>query len=315
LATSGFSPNVEQLEELANRARRFSAAGDFQTARQHWQAILNFLPIDSPQRQGVAREIAKLDERLNPKPRTDWKKRLGPLGVVLALLLKFKTGLFVVLTKGKFLFSILAFLAVYWSLFGWRFGVGISVSILLHEMGHYLVIRWFGLKAELPMFLPGLGAYVKWQGGSQVDPGIRAYISLAGPLFGFFSGLLAYGVFLSTHQMAWLAVAQVAGWLNLINLVPVAFFDGGRAMDAIGKLQRIAILVLSLVMCYLLTENISFAFLLVGIGTAYRLWKRDFPAAGNEMAGYGFIALAFANGFLGWFCLNQEHALMSGGTF
>jgi hypothetical protein len=35
--------------------------------------------------------------------RPSWKKRLGPIGVVLAFLAKFKTAALILLTKGKFL--------------------------------------------------------------------------------------------------------------------------------------------------------------------------------------------------------------------
>src|SRR6202043_3674369 len=131
-------------------------------------------------------EIDKINARISPPPpgqKTDWKKRLGPLGILIAALIKFKTVLFLVLTKAKFLISILGFLTLYWALYGWWFAVGLSGSVLMHEMGHYFIVRRFGFSAELPMFLPGLGAYVKWN-GANVDPGIRAQISLAGPLFG-----------------------------------------------------------------------------------------------------------------------------------
>ena len=40
---------------------------------------------------------------------------------------------------------------------------------------------------------------------------------------------------IATHQMVWLAVAQFAGWLNLINLIPVGIFDGGAALSALGR--------------------------------------------------------------------------------
>ena len=278
-----------------------------QAARELWRHILQALPFDSPHRQGVEREIAKLDSRLAPKPKTDWRKRLGPFGVLIAALAKFKTTLLILLTKGKFLFSMLAFLSVYWYLFGWWFAVGLCGSVLLHEMGHYVVVRMHGLKAELPMFLPFFGAYVRWQGGAQVDTGVRAQIALAGPLFGFLSGLLAYGIFLSTHAGVWLAVAQVAGWLNLLNLIPVSIFDGGRAMDALGKQQRLAIVILSLLLAVVLHE---FVFAGLAIGAGYRLWKRDFPAASYDGIGYYFIVLAVANGLLSWFCLNQAQMTM-----
>ena len=298
---------TEEVEQLALRARQLAAMGQLQAAREAWVAVLNLLPIDAAERQGVLREIERIDARLSPKPKVNWTKRLGPFGIILAFLAKFKTVALILLTKGKFLISILAFVGLYWAMFGWWFAVGLTGSVMLHEFGHYVVVRRLGFRAELPMFLPGLGAYVKWN-GANVDVGVRAMISLAGPLFGFFSGLIAYGIFLSTHQGVWLAVAQFAGWLNLINLVPVSIFDGGAAMNALGRQHRLAILAICVALAFVLRE---WAFGFVAIGTGYRLWKRDFPAEPRQAMAYMFAALVVLNGFLSWFCLNQARVLFA----
>jgi Zn-dependent protease len=307
--SSGFNPSEVQF--LVNRARQATSAGQFQVAIETWQALLNLLPPDSPDRKGVEREIERLTARLNPKPGIDWRKRLGPFGVVLAFLAKFKTAAFILLTKGKFLISMLAFIALYWAMFGWWFAVGFFASIFAHEMGHYLVVRSYGLKAELPMFIPGFGAYVRWTGTTEIDVGVRANIALAGPLFGFLSGLLAFGLYLATGQRVCLAVAQIAGWLNLLNLIPIGIFDGGKAMDAISNGQRVAILALSLAMLFVAGEGNLLPWIGIAAATGYRLYKRDVVAP-RELAGYYFIALAVANGFLSWYCINIAHVRTGG---
>jgi len=294
-----------ELEELANRARQLAAAGQLGAARDHWAAALKLLPPESSEYAGVQREVQKLDVRISPKPGTDWKKRLGPIGVALAALAKYKTAVLVLLTKGKFVLSILAFLGLYWTLYGWWFAVGLTGSVFLHEMGHYLMARRFGFAAELPMFLPGFGAFVKWNGAG-VEPGIRAQISLAGPFFGLLSGLIAYGIFLSTGQAVWLALAHIAGWINLLNLIPVFIFDGASAMNALGAQARIAILLVSIVMFFTLHE---FLFVLIAIATGVRLFRRDFPAEAKQGIAYAFIGLILGNGFLSWFAFNQARLL------
>jgi len=232
----------------------------------------------------------------------DWKKRLGPLGVAVAALIKYGP---VILLKGKFFISILLFLGMYWTLYGWWFAVGLTGSVLLHEMGHYLMVRRFGFSAELPMFLPGFGAYVKWN-GANVDLSVRAQISLAGPLFGFFSGLIAYGIFLSTGRPVWLALAQFAGWLNLLNMIPVFIFDGASAMAALGAQARMAVVAVSVAMFFTLQE---FLFLFIAIATGYRISRRDYPSDPRQGIGYYFIGLIMANGFLSWFATNQAKTL------
>ncbi len=253
----------------------------------------------------MQREIATLDGRLHPQPKRDWKKRLGPFGVLIAFLAKFKTAALILLTKGKLFFSLFAFFALYWAMFGWWFALGLCGSVFLHEMGHYLVVRRFGFAAELPMFVPGFGAYVKWN-GANVDPGVRAQISLAGPLFGLLSGLISYSLFLSTGHGVWLAVAHFAGWLNLLNLIPVSILDGGAAMNALGRQERLAVLAVSVIMFAILHD---FLFLLVAAGTAFRIWKRDFPLQPKQGIAYYFVGLVLGNGFLSWFSMEQSRQL------
>jgi Zn-dependent protease len=296
--------HARDLDALASRARNASATGQLAAAREFWVAALGLLPPESSEHRAVQREIEKLDARLSPKRApTDWKKRLGPLGVAIAAVLKYKSALLLLLAKGKFFISILLFLGLYWARFGWWFAFGITASVLLHEMGHYFMVRRFGFSAELPMFLPGFGAFVKWN-GANVDSGVRAQISLAGPLFGFFSGLLFYGAFLSTGQLVWLALAQIAGWINLLNMIPVFIFDGASAMNALGAQARLAVLLVSLVMFFTLHESL---FLFVAIATGYRLIKRDFPGDPRQGIAYYFIFLILANGFLSWFATSEAH--------
>ncbi len=293
------------MDELAQQARQASALGQLTNARSFWVSALSFLPPESNEYRSVQREIQKLDVRLRPKTQGEWTKRLGPFGVGLAALAKYKTVAFVLLTKGKFLLSILAFLGVYWALYGWWFALGLTASIFMHEMGHYVVVKRFGFAAELPMFLPGFGAYVKWNGGN-ADPGVRAQISLAGPLFGFISGLLAYGLYLTTGQGVWLAVAHVAGWLNLLNLIPFAIFDGASAMNALGAQGRWAVLIMSGALFIILHD---FLFVFVALATGYRIYKRDFPPSPHQNIAYYFCSLLLANGFLSWFALNHARTV------
>jgi Zn-dependent protease len=109
---------------------------------------------------------------------------LGPLAPLAIALSKAKVLLAVF--KLKFLFSLFALLGFYWALFGMRFGIGFAMLILIHEIGHYVDIKRRGLQVEMPVFLPGFGAYVKWR-ALNVSNVTRAFVSLAGPLAGFIS--------------------------------------------------------------------------------------------------------------------------------
>jgi Zn-dependent protease len=296
---------ADELKELAVRARQLVAVGRLAEAKQVWQAALRMLPPSSNEYRAVQGEIAQLDRRLNPQPGQGWAKRLGPLGGVIAFFAKFKV-LLIFLAKFKMFLSLFAFFAVYWALFGWWFAVGMCGSIFIHEMGHYVTVRRFGFAASLPMFIPGFGAYVSWN-GANVDVGTRAQISLAGPLFGFFSGLLSYGLFLATGQNVWIAIAYFAGYLNLLNLIPVWIFDGASAMNALGRQERYAVAVVSVAMFALIQYPM---FLFVALGTGYRIWRADYPAESNRRIGIYFVALIIANGMLAWWAQNLSRSFM-----
>src|SRR2546422_3376406 len=77
----------------------------------------------------------------------------GKLSYVGLLLLKFKGLWFTVVSTGLTAL-------IYAQLFGWAFGVGIVLLILIHESGHVVVARIIGLPVTLPVMIPFLGAFV-----------------------------------------------------------------------------------------------------------------------------------------------------------
>jgi Zn-dependent protease len=236
-------------------------------------------------------------------PKSGWSKILGPIGAGALLVAKSK-GVLLALVNLKTIISIAAFLGVYWALYGWWFALGFVASIALHEMGHYVTVRAYGLQAEAPVFIPGFGAYVKWQ-GTNVDPAIRARISLAGPLFGFFAALSAFLLYRVTGHGVWLAVAHTGAWLNLLNLIPVFIFDGASAMSALARSERIAVIGASLVLWFLLNETL---FVFVALGAGYRLYKNDVPELPSQSTAGYFIGLLAALGVLSWMCTLSQAA-------
>lgn len=166
-------------------------------------------------------------ERLERPPQGErrragaWARVLAPLVVAGGVLLK--------------LAGVLKFLGIFLSvggyalLFGWQFGIGLVALILVHEAGHYAEARRQGLHPSLPVFVPFLGAYVALK-GQPFDPWRNALVSIAGPVAGGAGALalLAYGE--ATGSRLALALAYTGFFLNLINLVPVGFLDGGHML-------------------------------------------------------------------------------------
>jgi len=270
----------DRMEQLAAQARSLEAHGYFEGARQRWQACLPLLPRDSRQAEWIRDHLRELERGpappqpvpQTPQSRPRWARWLGPLAPIALLLAKFKT-FFLAIFKLKFLFSFATFIALYWALWGPKFGIGFAVLILLHEMGHFIDIKRRGLPADMPVFLPGLGAYVRWKAMGVSLP-TRAAISLAGPLAGFISSALCGVIWWKTGNPLWAALARTGAVLNIFNLIPVWVLDGGSAAYALGKFQRAILLSLSVALGYALGESV---FYLVAAGCLWRLFTRDVP--------------------------------------
>ena len=154
----------------------------------------------------------------------------APIAAAIGILFKF--GLFSV----KF-FGIFIAVGGYALLWGWKFAIGFVLLILVHEMGHYIEARRQGLRPALPVFIPFLGAYVALK-DVPFDPWRNALVSLAGPVTGGVGAAVVYGVGEAQDSRFLLALAYTGFFLNLINMVPIGFLDGGHMMQAWSVLRR-----------------------------------------------------------------------------
>src|SRR5271165_808852 len=151
---------TQDYEQLAAEAKRAGQAGDWARARAAWVAALELFPPGTPEHSTIRGRIDNIDAQTQPHEGV-WKKRLyrlGPLGV---FLWKFKTILLLVTTKFSTIFSMLISLGFYASAFGWKFALGLVLSIYIHEMGHVVALRNYGIAATAPMFIPGFGAFIR----------------------------------------------------------------------------------------------------------------------------------------------------------
>jgi Zn-dependent protease len=291
--------HAEELDRLKSYATQLETQGNLAGARDEWLKMLPLLPAQATQAEWIAQHARKLDAAAKAaeteQSQKKWASRLGPLGPIAILLIKGKALLFSIF-KLKFLLSLAAFLAFYWTLFGAKFGVGFVVLILLHELGHYIDVKRRGLPAEMPVFLPGLGAYVQWQ-ALGVSPATRAEVSLAGPFAGLISSAICAAIWWKTGSALWAALAHTGAWLNLLNLIPIWLLDGGQAATVLSKNARALLLLACLAFWYLFGESVYF---LVAAGTTYRLFTNDIPTENNSrIAGY-FLFLLAALGLLLW---------------
>jgi Zn-dependent protease len=293
------------LGQIAYSAQQLEQEQKWAEARDRWRSALVWLPQETQQAESVRQHIAQIDARLKAADdqKAKWTKRLGPFAPIALFLLKIKSMLFL-LFKLKFLLSLVAFFGIYWALFGWKFAVGFTACLFIHEMGHFVAVKRRGLKADLPIFMPGLGAYVRWysQGVSLPD---LASISLAGPLYGLFAALACYGLFVVTHAPIFMVLVYVGAWINFLNLLPVLGLDGAQATFALSRLQRgliattcVVLFGLSITNGDLFGPSTLWIFLIVGLGMAWRCRTHDEPEAPSTRTFLYFQALVLILGVI-----------------
>src|SRR5881296_267403 len=140
-----------------------------------------------------------------PKTETAWsrvKKALGPLTVVGVVIAKFFAKLkFVLLPLLKFLpvllksgGTMLLMVWVYTRLWGWQFALGFVLLLLVHETGHLLVAKKFGLKVGAPVFIPFMGAFIALKEAPR-NAWIEAQVGIGGPLLGTAGAAVCDGLY------------------------------------------------------------------------------------------------------------------------
>ncbi len=262
--------HTEALTRLARDAAAATERGEFSAALAFWREAMDLLPPGSRQHDVITEKVTALSARVGSIPTmaaetppratfadeksvadnghtSGFKKGAAGVGALALMLWKFKFVLTFVLTKGKILllgltkaktvFSMFLFLGVYWAAFGWKFALGIVISIYIHEMGHVAMLRHYGVKASAPMFIPGLGAFIRLK-QNLPDAIACARMGLAGPTWGLGAAIGAYLVFLATGWQSWAAIAQVGAWINLFNLIPVWQLDGSHGFRTLTRHQR-----------------------------------------------------------------------------
>jgi Zn-dependent protease len=271
-----------EFEALSQQAKLAGSARDWHGAKIAWERALALAPPGSEQYRTAKARIQNIDLQLSDK--SVWAKRFAKLGPVGVLLWKFKTFALLALTKGKLLLlgltklstfaSMLAFFAVYWGLYGWRFALGFVLSIYIHEMGHVIALRKYGIAASAPMFIPFVGAMVRLK---QYPANVAedARVGLAGPIWGLGATIVAWLSALVTGHPIWYAIAHTSAWINLFNLIPIWQLDGGRGFRALTRKQRGMALGVTLVMWAITEETML---LLIAAGALYRLFSKDYPA-------------------------------------
>lgn len=214
--------------------------------------VAQTFPTEEDSADGTGEAMRAEGDGQEVERRGSKKKLLGGLGAagvaIAGLLVKFKMILIVLLdikwvaALSKFgLASISAFIsaAVYARFFGWSFAIGFVLLLLIHEMGHAVIMKLKGIPFGGMIFIPMLGAavFMKRRPGNVRD---EAEVGIAGPIAGALASLaallIAYSQANATGSAGiWAPLAYFGCFLNLFNLIPIVPFDGGRVLAAIDR--------------------------------------------------------------------------------
>src|SRR6266567_7392040 len=170
------------------------------------------------------------------------KKALGPVVVVGVVIAKFFAKLkFFILPALKFLPILLksggTMLLSIWAyalFYGWKFAVGFVLLMFVHECGHLIVAKKFGLPVSAPVFIPFMGAFILLK-DQPSNAWMEACVGIGGPMLGSLGALACHSIGEIFNAPLLIALASTGYFLNLFNLMPVGFLDGGRIVTALSR--------------------------------------------------------------------------------
>lgn len=164
-----------------------------------------------------------------PKPELIEPKAKGNLALtIFSIVLFVMTFLFVFTNEVNFVFHLL-------------------IVLLVHEMGHFLMMKLFRYQNVRMLFIPLMGAFVQ---GSKEEYSQKQSLLVAGagPFPGVLIGTLLI-VLASQYKAVWMVdLGLLFLFLNIINLVPLEPLDGGQLFKLlIRKNQELFILIFSFI--------------------------------------------------------------------
>src|ERR1700748_316119 len=141
-------------------------------------------------------QTEKTEEYKAPSEETAWsrvKKALGPIAVGGTMLLM---------------------IWVYTQLWCWKFAVGFVLLLLVHECGHLLVAKKFGLKVGAPVFIPFMGAFIALKEAPR-NAWMEACVGIGGPMLGSLGALVCNFLGELFAAPLFIALAWFGYFLNL----------------------------------------------------------------------------------------------------
>lgn len=143
------------------------------------------------------------------------------------------------LTKLAPLGSMILTVGTYSVFFGLPYAAGMVGLVLVHEVGHALVMLRRGIPFSPMVFVPFVGAAIQMNRRPR-DAYEDALVAFGGPVLGSL-GAVAVGVAgHATDSQLLIALADFGFMVNLFNLLPLGSMDGGRIAGALSPYMNVA---------------------------------------------------------------------------
>lgn len=206
-------------------------------------------------------------------------------------------------------------LGFYAPMFGLWFAVGLLGLLLVHEMGHALVLRAMGVPFSAPLFIPFMGAVIGMKELPR-DAAKEAATAFGGPVLGTIGAAVCLAIYKATGHHLMLGLAAWGFFLNLFNLIPFTPMDGGRIIGAVSPKIWLVVLPALLALALLRGSPLLVLVALVGIPRAIAGWRtppelQDYfrvPPRVRILCLVGYVALAMALAALSFYCVALAYA-------
>jgi Zn-dependent protease len=147
--------------------------------------------------------------------------------------------------------------------------------LLIHELGHFIAMKYFNYTEVKMFFIPLLGALVTGE-KKEISQKQRAIILLAGPIPGIIIGLILHFLGAENNATSLKTAANIFIFLNIFNLLPITPLDGGNLIETLffnskEKIKTIFIILSSIALVFISLYLKSYVLLVIPLLLLTRL--------------------------------------------
>jgi Zn-dependent protease len=230
-------------------------------------------PIAQQEKLTPAPEIPSSPPPQSSVFRQKIKRFFTPVAAAFLVGFKYLSGIKFLLPILKTGATMILSIAAYAMAWGWLFGVGFVLLLFVHECGHLIAAKRCGLHVGAPVFIPFVGALIALKEAPK-NAWIESQVGIGGPILGSMGAAVCELIYLYTGNQLFRALAYTGFFLNLFNLVPLGFLDGGRIVTALSPWLWLLGFVILAGFTYLHVNFLLLVILLLSLPRLFSLFKK-----------------------------------------